>query len=397
MSCAILRIRSAPRQVARLYRQCTRPNSRPRKWAVASLAIVCMLANASAGFAASVTWTGVDDLTTWEDAANWTGGIPDSTSDVVFDSNGTTGGSIVLSANDFAKTLTFNGQDNQSNNYVLASGGGTLTLSNGTSPNVTVASGILASINVQLTGFSGLNVTGGGQLKLGSNSSDYTGGTTVGGTGTTVIVSNNSRLGALSGGVTLNNGTLDATAGFVSNRTFTIGGTGSSTIQVDSGTLDLSGGVLTGSGTLNVTGVVGSGLTLATNNSGFSGNVNVTGGATLTATDVGSLGPTPGVVTLSGNSTLASADNDYTTSGAVVLGSGGGQFSVPTGQLITRTGIISESSVGNGLTKIGNGSLTLSAAESYTGATTISAGVLKIGSTGSLQSTSISLVARVAR
>jgi len=93
----------------------------------------------------------------------------------------------------------------------------------------------------------------------------------------------------------------------------------------------------------------------------FGGGIIIGGDITL-----GAASPTQGAMSFGNNITLGSATRQITTDGTVTL-----------------SGIIS-GSAGAGLTKAGVGTLTLSGANTYTGATTVNAGTLRLGAGGTV-------------
>ncbi len=264
-------------------------------------------------------------------------------------------------------------------------------------------------------------------------------GTTAGGTtvdsGAGLWLSNNITIGAealsLVGTGVASDGALRNISG---NNTF--GGAislgGATTIQSDSGTsLTLSGGITgagqaltirgTGETTISGSGInTGSGGTLIKNQSGalnILASSDFTGGSTLSSgtTRVGNnaaLGT--GVITTSGGAVLASDSatartlaNNFTISGTTTFGEaavgtgdltlegtfnlGGSPRTINVANTLTTiNGVISGTS-GNSLTKGGTGSLVLNAANTYSGATTVSAGTLALGATGTIASSLITV------
>jgi autotransporter-associated beta strand protein len=171
------------------------------------------------------------------------------------------------------------------------------------------------------------------------------------------------------GNTTLNEGTLilghkDA----LSTGSLTI--TGSSTIQAGA---DLSGAnAVANALTLNNTLVVS-----GSNNLTFSGTFTGTGGNT-DRTLTNSL--TAGTLVLSGTTINIGATGN--TAGRTLTINGAGNTEI-TGQIVNNTAFA------NALTKSGTGTLTLSGTgSSYTGATNVNAGILKVGVNGGLSSTS---------
>ena len=184
----------------------------------------------------------------------------------------------------------------------------------------------------------------------------------------------------------VNNGILRLNAeGALDGAAVTLsGGTLDLNDQATSASIALSGGALAGNGT--VAGIIsGSGglsksapgtLTLTASNT-YSGATTVSAGILALGNATDTLSDT-GAVTVSGGELALGSSND--TVGAVTISSGS----------ITGTGTLTGSSYavsggtigavlggsGVGLTKTGSGSATLSAANTYTGATTVSNGTL---------------------
>ena len=144
-----------------------------------------------------------------------------------------------------------------------------------------------------------------------------------------------------------------------------------------------SGGLIfSGSGT----------ATLAAANS-YTGGTTVSGG-TVNATAAGALGATTGSLTISGG-VLDLGGMTQTQNGGVTLVNGtiqNGTLS-STGTLGLQSGTVSAVLAGSGgLSKTTDGLAGLSAANTYTGATTISAGTLALGGAGSISNSSAVLV-----
>jgi autotransporter-associated beta strand protein len=197
-----------------------------------------------------------------------------------------------------------------------------------------------------------LTKAGAGTLVL-SGTSSYPGATTV--SAGVLSVSNlqnagvNSNLGAFAaagaGGISLNGGTLRYTgaSGVSVDRGFTLAATSTVDVNRDANTLTLGASSL-GAFTLNVIGGAGSSLGL--------GATTLTGAATLNPTTA-SLSVASVTSAAAQNLTLGGTSTGNTVSGAITTLAGT-------------------------LTKSGIGTWTLGGANTYTGATTVSAGVLSV-------------------
>ncbi|MGQ5524006.1 autotransporter-associated beta strand repeat-containing protein [Chitinimonas sp. PSY-7] len=244
-----------------------------------------------------------------------------------------------------------------------------------------------------ISGSGALVKQGAGTLTLSSTQS-YTGGTTI--SAGTLQIGNGGTSGNIVGNVT-DNGTLAFNRSDDINFTGNISGTGALTKQ--------GAGVLTLSGTNTYTGdtTISAG-SLQVGNGGTTGSLagNVINNTALTFNRSDDLGYTgnisgagaltklgAGVLTLSGMNTHVGGTT--VSAGTLQIGSGGNSGSL-VGD-VTNNGVlafnrsddISFSNIISGsgaLLKQGNGILTLSNANTYTGGTTISAGTLQIGSGG---------------
>ncbi|MGO9115107.1 MAG: beta strand repeat-containing protein [Thermoguttaceae bacterium] len=271
----------------------------------------------------------------------------------------------------------------------------TLTVSQ---PTTTSFSGIVADGAVRRLA---LIKTGSGTLVLNSANS-YSGGTTI--DAGTVQLGNVNALGAVAGGATVAAGaTLDLNGQSVGNKAVTINGTGiagggalinSSTAAASlSGPVTLAGNsAIGGSGDLTLSGAIGGAFSLAKVGSGaltLSGPNAYSGGTYLDAglITLGSsaaLGTTGNITFAGGTLQFTAANtNDYSTriknsTSAISLDSNG--------QNVTLAGVLDSSNRG-GLSKLGGGTLLLSGANTYTGATDINSGTLQLGDADALGST----------
>lgn len=160
-----------------------------------------------------------------------------------------------------------------------------------------------------------------------------------------------------------------------------------------SGTLTVGG---SGTGSLVSADTVSFGA-LAAPTAGATGTVNLNSGGTLLTRQISAAANSnnSSYVTINFNGgTLKSADTNNSEtwiSGAngltVKLLAGGGTFDT-NGQTGQTVGAVITGTAGGSLTKSGAGTLTLTAANTYNGATNINGGTLALGSTGSINNTS---------
>ena len=211
-----------------------------------------------------------------------------------------------------------------------------------------------------------------GSVRMGLQNT-YTGGTTI--YGGTIIVTNAASLGAVTGQLTINSGTLEVATGFSTSRLITLG-SAASTIQVDAGQTYTTTSAVSGSGALLKSGL---GTLILNASNTYSGGTNVTAGTLQMGAN--NVLPATGVVTVSGG-TLDLKSFSQTILGIVVTGGsivGTGSLST-TGSYALQNGTLSLGLGGSGgLAKTTSGTVTLSMANTFTGDTTISAGKLIVG------------------
>ena len=224
---------------------------------------------------------------------------------------------------------------------------------------VNVNSGLTVGIGSVISGDApniGLYKIGGGTFVL-SGANSYTGGTVI--SAGTLAIASDANLGAASGGLTLDGGTLHTTADIGTSRSLTLASTGR--LLTDAGTALTLTGPLSGAGSLDKD---GSGDLI------FAGAASYTGGTVISAGTLqigngGTSGSLAGNVANAG--VLAFDRSDAAIFAGVVSGAGS-------------------------LEQRGSGTTVLTGTNVYTGGTVISAGTLQIGNGG----TSGSIVGNVA-
>jgi autotransporter-associated beta strand protein len=338
----------------------------------------------------------------WGTASNWNPAVvPTASGDVAnFPTNlGSSNVTVTLATNRTVGTLIF-GTAGQSSplSYTVAAGGGTLTLNNGINAAIVtdlggshvIAAPVSLGGNVTITS---TNDTASGTpsvLTFSGNISDTTGNSTVSinGTGTVIFSGTNTYSGTttISPNATLQLGTGGSTGSFGAGNV-----TNNSTLV-----LDLSGGTLAnniaGNGTLNAN---GTGVLQLSGNNTFTGPANInTGTVQLGSAIALGAGSATNLLTVASGATLDLNGNSSTVgslSGAgTVNNTGTANVTLTTGVANaspTFSGVIENT--GNGslaLTKVGTGSLTLSAANTYSGGTTINAGSITVANNGALGS-----------
>ncbi|MGN7612430.1 autotransporter-associated beta strand repeat-containing protein [Magnetococcales bacterium HHB-1] len=183
-------------------------------------------------------------------------------------------------------------------------------------------------------------------------------------------VSSDSNLGG--GTLTLNGGTLTFAGSGAIDNAIALGSNDGTIDHASSLTLS---GVISGSSGSDLTKTGVGTLTLSGSNSSYGGDVIINSGVVSVASD-SNLGS--GNLTLAADSTLNVTGSD-TIDGAVTL-NGDASLSIDSGVDTTFSGVISGTN--NGFAKLGAGTLTLTGTNTYTGSTTLSAGLLKSDTDG---------------
>ncbi|WP_446653481.1 autotransporter-associated beta strand repeat-containing protein [Blastomonas sp.] len=296
------------------------------------------------GNGGSGTWNSTS--TNWTSAPGFSTAFPWNSQTGVF--AGAAGGTVQVSGIQAFQQLRF-----ETGGYVLnaAPGGGALATTGGTSI-IDVSAGLGATVNTSIQGTAGLTKAGAGTLTLGGTNS-YAGLTSI--AAGTLALSSGGRIA----------GTVD------NNATFTNAGT--VTGQVTNRASLTSTGVLNG-GLVNAAGATASLAGTVAGAVSNAGTIALTGATSMT----GALTQTGGSFNLAGfNASVGSLAG----SGSVQLGSG----TLTIGGSLTTAFAGSISGTGN-LVKTGLAQVMLSGANTFTGLTTVSAGALNIGTTGSLAS-----------
>ncbi len=223
-----------------------------------------------------------------------------------------------------------------------------------------------------------------GTVVLTNVNNTYTGRTTI--SNATLSVSNDTNLGSVSNGLTLDGGELVAGgSGFITFRPVLITANNGTLAAEAVGVADFQGNIA-GSGALTVGDPVNTGIVDFSGTNTYLGNTTIVSGTTLKALSIGALSPASafivtGILDLNGfsNQIGSLTGSGKVTNGglaAAVLTAGGNNTSTTLGALL-QDGIASLA-----LTKVGTGTLTLVSNSTYSGGTTISEGTLQIGNRG---------------
>jgi fibronectin-binding autotransporter adhesin len=204
----------------------------------------------------------------------------------------------------------------------------------------------------------------------------YSGGTLI--NAGVLAVAADANLGAASGGLAFGGGTLQFLSGFATNRAVTLN-PGGGTFDTNGNTATLAGAI-GGSGGLTK---IGDGMLVLSGANTYAGGTTLAAG-TLRLENNQALGT--GALTTTGS--VVDYANGVTIANPIVINSNSTQLEVTTGSA-TQAGAISELNGPRPLEKIGAGTLVLSATNSYTGPTTVSAGALIVN--GSMANSAVTV------
>jgi fibronectin-binding autotransporter adhesin len=346
----------------------------------------------------ALTVSGPGTLKLTNSANSYSGGtmLADGTLEVTGDDTLGSGG-LTIAGGALATTDSFT-----MNRAVTLSGAGTIAPAEGTTLSYAGA----------INGVGGLTVAGGGTLAL-LATNGFQGGTTISADATLSVLSNDN-LGASTGTLNFDGGTLSVGSSFSMTRSGTIG-TGGGTVALNGTTLTSMAG-FTGSGALTVE---GTGTLIFAGANTYSGGTTITD-ATLQIGNGSASGSLAGAVTNNGKlvfdrtgtitldgaidgsgsleqngagTTILTGNNSYSgdtriSDGTLQIGDGGNFGSLSgdvdnSGTLAfnrfnnsTFEGIVSGTGT---VSKAGAGKLTLTGTNTYSGLTTISGGTLEVG------------------
>ena len=226
-----------------------------------------------------------------------------------------------------------------------------------------VLAGVFETQSGVVQGAGSLSKTGTGTLLL-TGTNTYGGGSFL--TGGVLQTNTDASLGDSSGNVSITDATLELLGSVQTNRNFNISGT-TATVQVNGNATYGINGVVSGTGALTKTG--NGTLTLFSANT-YTGATTINAG-TLGINSAASLGS--GVAPVTINSGVLNVVDSMTSARAMVLGSATSTVQVDAGYIFNADGAISGAGQ---LNKTGAGTLVLGSANTYTGATRVTAGSL---------------------
>lgn len=268
--------------------------------------------------------------------------------------------------------IELDGMQFRTDGYVIEGGG--FSLQGDVESIIRVDPLITATINAPIVdGVGGpmrLTSSGAGLLVL-NGTNTYTGGTAINGGSVQIGADNN--LGAVGGGLSLNNGSLLTSASFNSNRAVDLGVDGGVFVPQSGTTLTLVNSIA-GAGMLSKE---GGGTLVLTGTNTYSGG-SLLGSGVLAISRDANLGDSGGELVFDGGTLRLDADVTLSSTRDVTLNTPGGSIDTN-----GNTGTFAQTLGGSGgLTKLGAGTLVLSGQNLYNGGTNINAGTLQVGDGG---------------
>ena len=286
-------------------------------------------------------------------------------------------------------TLSLTGSNNYAGATSISGGKLSLDAANAITASAVTFSGTGAfaeSVPNALSGTASLNVNG-PTVAL-SQTNNYSGGTNIlSGTlqlGIDNAIPQNPGTftigGAGSGTLDLNghNQTLStlATAGTAANQAITNNSATANSILTYAGGSSTYGGAINNGATKTTALNMSSGTLTLTGSGNYSGGTTLNGGILAVSVD-GALGSTSNTVTFAGGTLQAAASVALNANRAITINNGVTALIDTNNNAMSIGGITGATS--NGLTKVGGGTLTLSGNSSYAGTTVIANGTLKLG------------------
>lgn len=233
-----------------------------------------------------------------------------------------------------------------------------------------------------------LSKRGTGTLVL-SGANTYNGATTISEYGGTLTISADNNLGAVPGSTTAGHlsietgGTLNTTATFTLNsrRGILIWTSANANISPNSGTTLTYGGIIAGNNAAASLTKTGDGTLVLSGANTYAGTTTINAGVLSISAD-NNLGtapasPTTGHLVFNGGTLRNTGTITLDANRGISLGTSGGTIDVPFSPF-TYSGIIAGTGA---LTKTGSGSLILNGVNTYSGATNINSGTLRLGGT----------------
>ncbi len=291
---------------------------------------------------AQSTWTGATN-STWNDATNWAGGVPNSTSGTAVFTSTATRTTVTDSGRRDARRIEFQSGalGYTFNNNVGITNGGSVIVNSGVSTNQTFTA------NVRPVGATAaITNNGSGLLNITTVLSGFANTTTFGGSGNITVGSIQDGISTqITSIVKVGSGTLTINSGNAAAATPTVAGYYGGSTTINGGVLQLGNALSIGGGSSGTAAITFGGGTLRYGSAAVDYSSRIRSSASAIAIDTGTVAAV----------TFASALDS------------------------TNTG---------GLTKSGTGTLTLSASNAYTGATSVNAGTLAFDRVSALNSSS---------